>query len=148
MYFYNNYSLKSFFFFFYEEWVRAFSHRARWIRESLYTVWPSTLISCGQPRGVAVKELKAMLLCGVLYQSGGCDPAFITQIMFPGASSTGSAWYENEREAGSGLFSFHTGPKQNTCQRKTLLSPFLSLLLSCLQLSLNYRNLLMFFDGK
>lgn len=38
----------------------------------------------GSPREAAVKELKALLLCGVFYQSGG--PAFITQIMFPGAS--------------------------------------------------------------
>lgn len=66
-----------------------------------------------------MKEAKAMPVCRIFYKSGGCGPAFITQIMFPGASSTGSAWYENEREAGSGLFSFHTGPEQNIRQRKT-----------------------------
>lgn len=88
-------------------------------RESLHSVAFYIDLLWKVQEGVAVKELKAMLLCGVFYQSGSCSPAFITRIMFPSVSSTGSAWSENEREAGSGLFSFHTGPKQNTCQRKT-----------------------------
>lgn len=59
------------------------------------------------PRGVAVKKVEVMLSCRDLYKGGDCGPAFITQIV-PGASSTGSAWYESKREVGSGLFSFHT----------------------------------------
>lgn len=67
-------------------------------------------------------------------------------IMFPGASSTGSSWYESKREVGSSLFSFHTEPGQNKCLRETycFLLPYL---ISSL-VSLNHLNLLMLSDGK
>lgn len=120
MYFYNNYSLKSFFLlFFYEEWVRAFSHRGRWIRESLYTGWPSTLISCGQPRRVAVKELK---LCSCVESSVRVGAVALP--LLPRSCSLVLALLVQhgmrmKGKQGVACFLFHTGPKQSTCQRKT-----------------------------
>lgn len=98
--------------------------------------WERILIQSGllhyslvdSPRGVAVKEVEVMLSCRDFYKGGNCGPAFITQIV-QGASFTGSAWYENEREVGSGLFSFHTESEQNNCLRKTYCI-FLSYLIS------------------
>lgn len=82
------------------------------------------------PKGLLWKTWRlCQLLWGVFHKSGDYVPASITQIMFPGASCTGLAWYESEREVGSGLFSPHTEPGQSKCLRKTccfLLSYLLS----------------------
>lgn len=71
------------------------------------------------PKGLLWKRWRlCQLLWGVFHKSGNYVPAFIIQILFPGAGCAGLAWYEREREVGSGLFSPHTEPGQSKCLRK------------------------------
>lgn len=91
------------------------------VRESPYIGWPphrsgrvqEGLVGVGKRLGICQP------LCGVLNKGRDHDLTFMTRSMFPGARSTGSAFYESERAVASGLFSFHTGPGQNKCFRKT-----------------------------
>lgn len=120
MYFYYNIPL-NFFFFLNETWVRALSYRTRWrwVRENPYIEWPSTLFSCGQPKRGCCERSGGYAITRRPLQGRGLWPCFHYSDRVPGASSTGSAWYESKREVGSGLFSFHTESEQNNCLRKT-----------------------------
>lgn len=84
--------------------------------ESLYRVaFCSTLLECLRR---PMKEAKSLTATAWRLNKGGDrDLAFMTQIMFPGVRATGSALHESEREVGSGLFSFQTGPGRNKCLR-------------------------------